>query len=476
MTSSASVRLAIIGAGLAALLLGAYQQEGDGRPGPAPRPHGEVPVVFSGSLHGEMEPCGCTTPMIGGLARRGGWLAGLGAQPALVRVENGDLVDGQSRQDEIKLESIIEMLNAMKYDAVGLGEADLRMGIPLLRSLQTRFKGSLLSANLRMASKPARDYVVVTRKVNGLPRRVVVTSLLSMQFRDTVEMLRSSPAEAPSDAMVSVLPSATAGAGASEAGAPVLETPTTALRRLRPALVRSAETRVLLYHGPASEASALARLFPIFDLIVVAHEGDSAHTHATIGSTVISCSDEHGKRVGLARIPVGAGRAATRVTFAAITPAYPEADPVAACEEDYRHRVEAEDLLGQVSRTPPGPGGGYVGGVKCASCHRSADDAWKRSSHSRAIDCLVSSGHSRDPECVVCHTVGSDRLTGFDGKPGTAHLANVGCESCHGAGAVHSADPTMPMGEKGSGACVRCHVPTRSPTFDFPAFWSRISH
>jgi hypothetical protein len=49
-----------------------------------------------------------------------------------------------------------------------------------------------------------------------------------------------------------------------------------------------------------------------------------------------------------------------------------------------------------------------------------------------------------DPECVVCHTVGFGYNTGYKNASKTPHLSHVGCESCHGPGSGHAADPREP--------------------------------
>lgn len=86
-------------------------------------------------------------------------------------------------------------------------------------------------------------------------------------------------------------------------------------------------------------------------------------------------------------------------------------------------------------------GQSYIGTDKCVTCHRKQTGSWSETKHANAFDHLPAK-YREDSSCLKCH------VTGF-GKPGgyvagmTVEAAkpflNVGCESCHGPGAVHAA-------------------------------------
>jgi predicted CXXCH cytochrome family protein len=57
------------------------------------------------------------------------------------------------------------------------------------------------------------------------------------------------------------------------------------------------------------------------------------------------------------------------------------------------------------------------------------------------MDTLVASGDEDNELCFSCHTVGYTEASGFIDLDTTPHLANVQCESCHGPGSNHLADP-----------------------------------
>jgi hypothetical protein len=75
-------------------------------------------------------------------------------------------------------------------------------------------------------------------------------------------------------------------------------------------------------------------------------------------------------------------------------------------------------------------------------------------------------------DCVGCHVTGYEQPGGstvthnLDGA-----LVNVGCESCHGPGAAHSADPEVAiLRHTPESTCVVCHNKQHSDLFDYDAY------
>jgi hypothetical protein len=413
-------------------------------------------VVLSTEQNGYITPCGCSKPMLGGMPRRATYIQSLPTPETLLKVDNGDLTPALGRQDELKAETMVEMLNHLGYDAVNVGEKDFQLGVPYLQSLQARFRGTFLSANVRRAGGEEflKPFAVVTRDLDGQSVKVIVVGVLARSLADTVRLLNPDLQVEPPDA---------------------------ALERLEPEIRARAERRILLFHGPKAEAEEIARRFPMFQLVVYAHEGDHPVDAVRVGNTTLACNGQDGKYVGLATFAAGGGAGAPAavadVTYTALSPVFADDPRLQKIKGDYLDRVTAEDLLGKVVRRPTLNGDTFAGSAACASCHGDAHRVWKDTKHAVALRTLAEDKEDKDPECVTCHVVGMDRIGGFRSAKETPHLQDVGCESCHGAAAKHAADPTgAPMPKSGVASCLQCHVPQHSPKFDFAAYWEKIKH
>ncbi|HET6438149.1 MAG TPA: cytochrome c family protein [Anaeromyxobacter sp.] len=84
----------------------------------------------------------------------------------------------------------------------------------------------------------------------------------------------------------------------------------------------------------------------------------------------------------------------------------------------------------------------YVGSEACQECHPDEYDrfthlALKARSY-RGVEKMASRLTAAELKtCLPCHTTGYARPGGFESLEKTPHLANAGCESCHGPGSVH---------------------------------------
>jgi hypothetical protein len=77
----------------------------------------------------------------------------------------------------------------------------------------------------------------------------------------------------------------------------------------------------------------------------------------------------------------------------------------------------------------------FVGTNQCFTCHRPQANAWSETNHAQAHAHLPEKYRS-DTACLKCHVTAFDEATGY--VAGTEKdLLMVGCESCHGPGALH---------------------------------------
>ncbi len=113
----------------------------------------------------------------------------------------------------------------------------------------------------------------------------------------------------------------------------------------------------------------------------------------------------------------------------------------------------------------------YVGVQTCAACHDAAVKHWRKALHRRSPMDETPVGHSRawltleelnktrDRTCVGCHSVGFNEPGGYCKTDEVGFLADVQCESCHGAGSLHSVtgDPNFIDREVPENHCRGCH-------------------
>jgi hypothetical protein len=77
----------------------------------------------------------------------------------------------------------------------------------------------------------------------------------------------------------------------------------------------------------------------------------------------------------------------------------------------------------------------YMGSNQCFICHRPHTDRWSESRHAKAFNDLPQQ-YQADTSCLKCHVTAFGASTGY--TSGTEKdLSMVGCESCHGPGALH---------------------------------------
>ena len=156
---------------------------------PAP----QVALVFTGSLDGYIEPCGCSGKenQKGGLSRRDMMLKQLAGEKKwpVVALDVGGLVKRFGRQAEMKYAATVDALMKMDYQAVGFGPDDLRLSAaelyPLLAPVAGGATPPFVAANVWLYSqddKTVPRYVVL--EVGG--KKVGITSVVGDDYRRKV--------------------------------------------------------------------------------------------------------------------------------------------------------------------------------------------------------------------------------------------------------------------------------------------------
>jgi len=137
----------------------------------------------------------------------------------------------------------------------------------------------------------------------------------------------------------------------------------------------------------------------------------------------------------------------------------------------YYTKVNDDNKRAFASRTPvPAPAGtpSYIGIDACSTCHQDARAVWDKTAHAGAYATLERQSKEFNLDCVSCHVTGYNQPGGST-VTHVAKLKNVQCETCHGPGSLHAANPTrakIPAAQPSSELCASCHHPPHVHAFD----------
>lgn len=119
-------------------------------------------------------------------------------------------------------------------------------------------------------------------------------------------------------------------------------------------------------------------------------------------------------------------------------------------------------------------GSTYVGSETCSQCHPEQYERYSRySKKARSSVHVTRMAADLKPQelakCFECHATGYGQPGGFVSFEQTPHLANAGCEVCHGPGSQHadSGDSSLIKGTLTLKDCESCHNKERVASFGF---------
>ncbi len=398
---------------------------------------------------GMLRPCGCSKPVLGGIARRGAFFDALdqSVRASSVVVSVGNLIKEGGRQQELKVEAFLDSFKNMGTQVFFPGDKDLLVGVSFWQDiLASRPKDTfpLVSANLYYrGSRLFQDFAIVS--VGG--EEVVMTSFVSPS-----QNVLSEP-----DLLAHEQPDVSA----------VIEA----------LAAREDHPRRSLFVAGTGTLGELKELLGRLGLVKVAKKtmialaGFSDIPIAELKETNLFGIETGQKGRDVAYTSWPQSQSLEYYTLSADFGVDQEQEEIL---DFYRDNVKFEQLLLQTPRFEEAEGL-YAGSESCGSCHVTAHETWKKSGHARAFDVLVKTKDDWDPECVRCHVVDSDRLGGFD--PATRELVHVQCEACHGPSQDHVDDQTpTPRGKLTRTFCFKCHDLANSPKFTFDEYWPKIAH
>lgn len=116
----------------------------------------------------------------------------------------------------------------------------------------------------------------------------------------------------------------------------------------------------------------------------------------------------------------------------------------------------------------------YTGTEACAPCHEDQHANFvkyaKKAKSAAHIKVMAKKLPPEEvKECYACHTTGYGKPGGFESFEKTPHLADAGCEVCHGPGSAHidSGGDTKLIARPKLEDCAVCHGSERVANFNY---------
>ena len=499
--------------------IGAMTAAADERPKPkapvAAKSTGEKPlfdgwkapaavILFSGEMHGYIEPCGCSVNQLGGLSRRADLMRQIRGRgwPATA-FDVGGLVNNPTRQQaKLKFDMILKSLAEMQYAGVAMGVEELQLSFDFLtRPKEPHF----LSSNLELFGEPTIEGSPDLKRVVQVGKiKIGVTAFFGLSLKEQVA------------------PGTQEGVAADFK---VLEPVAAQIKKaLAELAIEKPDLLLLLSHAKYDETTKLAAAFPQFDIIVTAGGPEDPDPRPTyIGpqkKTLLVAPGQKGKHAPVVGYFPGADQ--NRLKYELVDLDDKRFHDAPKIVENMRYYQE--DLLKERNlvanepaiddpRPTPSPVNPFVGSKVCGECHKSAYEIWESTPHAHASESLKKGPKGQtgeyisrmfDPECVACHVTGWDPKRfvrykdGFTGEKTTPHLTGQGCENCHGPGGRHTDLERQYARDKKTteelaawrkyhklskktafDLCAKCHDGDNDPKFNsdtFDEYWKKIVH
>ena len=402
-------------------------------------------LLFTGNTQSQLEPCGCFIGQSGGLPRRAKAISDIrenGFSPLLVDlggiqpsqlpsmkphsfVSIGTATNNEVHvRDQHRVQTTLTAMEMMGYDAFFPFDAETE----ILENREVELSFTCLASDLPKASDP---YLIKT--VGG--KRV---GMVALNLKDRSEI-----------------------ASVSEK-----------LNLLVSEVEEASDFVVVLSHSAPEVNKALAEKYPTLSAILSPYEGETEK----IADVLLVYCHPKGKTLGALILSDGADDISFQVQQIALTEAVSDKPDVRKLLDNYYHQVAIDHQLQIVSHRlfsseplEQDDKNSYVGSQACQECHQKEFSQWSHSSHATAFNTLQKVGREYYPECVTCHVTGSGYESGYEiGNPDRANLMDVGCETCHGPGKLHSYTPLKEniRGQVPEKVCMECHTPEHSPGFD----------
>ena len=403
----------------------------------------KIRVIYSNDTLGYLEPCGCGGHWEGGLARRATLLAQLTKEnPNTVIVESGNVVEIAA-----KLDTVTSLLKKLNYDAVGIGDSDMRAApeeffsatakngltvidsspdarkstVPYLIKVVDGVKVGILSFGWQSPVGNRDEYTLrkalysTYREVRGKCDVLIVLNQSNLIDRDWVE--RNGARLGAPDIVVG---------GIARMGVSIDEV--VGKTHIVPTGIQGKHIGVVdIELLPGGEISVSVKKTEVAGSIV---------------------ADE-----AITKIIKGTPGARSEPTNPAVSPSLP-----------------AREVIVSAPSGKP-----YYPSALCKACHLREYLDWEKSDHARAVETLVSANRAV-PECIQCHSEMYRRLQRFTDAAGKS--GGVECASCHMDSLPHGMERknTTVRSKVDPAVCLNCHNNERSPDYNKDTYFPQVIH
>ncbi len=437
-------------------------------------------LFYSADIHGNLEVCGCPIHPLGGVARRMGYINAFrkrSPEAAVVMADVGRLFadEKQEGSDELRPDArlmndwIVRAHDLMNLEIVNLSYRDLPYagGLLLPDAKIKPERSALISANVKVTDgtrENASPYIIktVTGKRLPLPLRIAFIGLSDL----------------PPDEFK----------GQVEASGFVIHDPLAAAKAALAEIYDKADVTVIVGYLKRSTAMKLAQQNSDLDLIINSDGSGITLDPQQINNTLIVYAAKETKHLGELRFYADDEGVVDRFTnrYIELDEVIPDDPQMARMTKQARQEIgdlqskmaeaEAEKVAAQIAKEgePQSP---YATAETCGKCHVAEYKQWQSTRHAQAFAGLEKRQRPFDAACIGCHSVGYQQQ-GFINIKATPKFANVQCDSCHGPGAEHAANPVKGKypTPAAPASCVACHDRENSPDFVFAKYWPVVAH
>ncbi len=356
-------------------------------------------LIHTNDILGELEPCGCRSNPLGGMARMENLLKDQKDRSLLV-LDAGDLLFPTNTippllkdQSRVQAMDLIEAMNRVHEDAIVPGEKDFALGVKTFEGLKKKSRAKFLAANLTKKNDSlllAPD-AVFERKNKGKRIKIAVFGLVGKA--DDLPWPKGLKVLSP------------------------IETAKREVKKLRP----QADLVIALTHEGYEEDRRLAKRVHGIDIIVGGHSQSFLQTPIHVGSTLILQSSFRNQYVGI--LPLENPLQADDYQLVGLDAGYdsPSGHPSGmdklvskfkASVAELNTRLDAkEEALPEA--TSAGAAAKYQTFPRCAECHLKQFDFWRKTPHALALVALAKKDQAQNKECLSCHSVGLGDPQGF---------------------------------------------------------------